>query len=152
MASGKTEAGALRCGKFGRDRGLMPSLTTAIPRNDLGQAIVSGVVNSATEMRTMIKSALLGMGIAAVVATAAAAQSYYPYYYPGYSYSYPGYNYPTYNYPTYGYPYGYSSYYGSPYSYQAPSYQSAPAYSDPYVAARPYSSGAGPKASGHVGY
>jgi hypothetical protein len=62
-------------------------------------------VNSATEMRTMIKSAVLGMGVAAVVVTAAAAQPYYPYYYPGYGYSYPGYNYSTYNYPTYGYPY-----------------------------------------------
>jgi hypothetical protein len=95
----------------------------------------------------MIKSALLGMSVTAVVATTAAAQPYYPYYSPGYSYSYPGYSYPTYN-----YPYGYSSYYGWPYSYQAPSYRPAPAYSDPYIAARPYSGGAGPKASGHVGY
>src|ERR1700682_5628005 len=50
-----------------------------------------GVVNSIIEMRTMIKSALLGMGVGAVVATAAAAQPHYPYYYPGYNYSYPEY-------------------------------------------------------------
>ena len=62
----------------------------------------------------------IGKGIAALVATAAAAQPYYPYYSQGYSYSYPGYSYPTYNYPTYDYPYGYSSYYGWPYSYQSP--------------------------------
>jgi hypothetical protein len=43
----------------------------------------------------MIKSALFGMGLAAVVATAAAARPY-PNYYPGNSYySYPGYSYPT---------------------------------------------------------
>src|SRR5712671_4440999 len=53
-------------------------------------------------MRAMIKSAALGMGLTAVVATAAAAQPYYLYYYPGYSYSYPGYSYPTYSYPAYG--------------------------------------------------
>jgi len=93
----------------------------------------------------MIRTVLLGMGLAAVMATAATAQPYYPYYYPGYShYSYPGYTYPT-------YPYAYS-YYGWPYSYSAPAYRPAPAYSDPYVAARPYSDSAGPRASGHVGY
>jgi hypothetical protein len=52
----------------------------------------------------------------------------YYYYYPGYGYSY---NYPTYNY-----------YAGWP--YPAPK-----AYWDPYVASRPYSDNAGPKASGH---
>ena len=96
----------------------------------------------------------VGIGLAAVVATAAAAQAYYPNYYPGYSYSYPGYH-PTYSYPTYGYPYSSyygSSYYGSPYSYPAPAYRPAPAYSDPYVAARHYSDSTGRRASGHVGY
>ena len=50
-------------------------------------------------------------------------------------YSYPGYGY-AYNYPTYNY------YAGS--AYPAPT-----AYWDPYVAVRPYSDNAGPKASGH---
>jgi hypothetical protein len=101
----------------------------------------------------MVKSALLGIGLAAALTTAATAQAYYPYYSPGYSYyAAPAYSYPTYSYPTYGYPYGYSAYYGWPYSYPAPMYRPAPAYSDPYVAARPYSDNAGPRASGHVGY
>ena len=52
----------------------------------------------------------------------------YYYYYPGYGYIY---NYPTYSYAQ-----------GSP--YPAPR-----AYWDPYVAMRPYSDNAGPKASGH---
>jgi hypothetical protein len=102
----------------------------------------------------MIKSALLGIGIVAGLATSAVAQPYYPYYYyPGYSYySAPGYSYPTYSYPAYGYPYGYSSYNAWPYAYPGPAYRPAPAYSDPYAAARPYSDSAGPRASGHVGY
>jgi hypothetical protein len=100
----------------------------------------------------MIKSALLGMGLAAMVATAATAQPYFPYYFPGYSYSYPGWSYPAYTYPAHRYPYGYSWYYGWPYPYSAPTYRPAPAYSDPYVTARPYSDSAGPRASGHVGY
>jgi len=33
-----------------------------------------------------------------------------------------------------------------------PAYRPVPAYSDPYVGWRPYSDGAGPRASGHVGY
>jgi hypothetical protein len=44
----------------------------------------------------MLKSALLGIGLLVAATTAAAAQSYYPYAYPGY--------------PTYSYPYAYSSY------------------------------------------
>ena len=59
--------------------------------------------------------------------SSAPAAPYY-YYYPGYGYSY---NYPTYSYAQ-----------GSP--YPAPR-----AYWDPYVALRPYSDNAGPKASGH---
>jgi hypothetical protein len=90
----------------------------------------------------------------------ATAQTYYPYYYPGYSYhspgysyySVPGWSYPVYSYPAYSYPYGHSAYYGWPYAYPAPAYRPAPAYSDAYVAARPYSDSAGPRASGHVGY
>jgi hypothetical protein len=77
--------------------------------------------------------------------TTAAAQSYYPYYYPGYGYPY--------GYAAYGYAPGYNWYgwpYGSPY-YSAPAYQ-APAYADPYAWWRPYSAGAGPKASSRGGY
>ncbi|MGH7063247.1 MAG: hypothetical protein ACREET_04125 [Stellaceae bacterium] len=87
----------------------------------------------------MLKSTVLGLGFAAVVSTAAMAQPYYPYYPPGYSY------------PAYSYGYGYP-YYGSYYPYYYPAYRPAPAYSDPYVALRPYSDRAGPAASGHTGY
>lgn len=98
----------------------------------------------------MIKAAVFGLGLAAAISTAAAAQPYYPYYAPGYGYS--AYRYPAYSYPAYGYPYGYA-YYGSPYyPYYYPAYRPAPAYSDPYVALRPYSDKAGPAASGHTGY
>jgi hypothetical protein len=111
-------------------------------------------MNSATGMRTMFKAALLGAGLVASVATTAAAQVYYPDSYPGYGYySYPGYSYPTYSYPSHSYPYGYSPYYGWPGYYQAPAYpyRAGPAYSDPYVGWRPYSAGAGPRASTHGG-
>ena len=91
----------------------------------------------------MLKSALLGIGLLAVATTAAAAQSYYPYAYP----SYPTYNYP-YAYSYYGWPYSYNSW---PTYYPAPAHRAAPAYSDPYVGLRPYSDGAGPKASTHGG-
>jgi hypothetical protein len=91
----------------------------------------------------MLKSALLGIGLLVAATTAAAAQSYYPYAYPGY----PTYNYP-YAYSYYGWPYSYS---GWPTYYGAPAYRAAPAYSDPYVGLRPYSDGAGPKASTHGG-
>jgi hypothetical protein len=94
----------------------------------------------------MLKSALAGIGLAAALATTAAAQLYYPYN-PGYSY----YSYPGYGYPTYGYPSGYSAYHGWPNYYGAPAYRAGLAYSDPYVWWRPYSGGAGPKASTHGG-
>src|SRR5690349_16690697 len=84
--------------------------------------------NIATEMRPMIKSALLGTGLAVAIATAATAQPYSPYYYPGYSHYY---SYPGYTYPTYGYPYGYSWYSGWPYPAPAYTYRPPPAYSDP---------------------
>src|SRR5437868_12201808 len=103
-------------------------------------------MNFSTGTRTMLKSALLGIGFVAALATTAAAQPYYPYYYPGYSYP------PGYSNPMYGYPYGYTSYYGWPNYYWAPAYRTAPAYFDPYAWARPYSAGAGPAASGHTGY
>ena len=97
----------------------------------------------------MIKSALLGIGFAAAVATMAAAQAYYPYYSPGYGYS--PYGYPAYSYPP-GYAWGYGWPYGWPYYYSPPAYRPAPAYSDPYVQARPYSDNAGPKASTRGGF
>lgn len=91
----------------------------------------------------MIKSALLGVGLVAALATTAAAQPYYPYYYPGYGYSYGS--------PAYGYAPGYS-WYGWPSYYPTPAYQAAPAYADPYAGWRPYSDNAGPKASTRGGY
>ena len=113
-------------------------------------------------MQTLTKAAVIGAGLVAGFAAAANAQSYSysttpntyswspdtyswsPYNYPGYQtsvapnpqyYYYPGYGW-AYNYPTYNY------YAGSPFA-------SPKAYWDPYVAQRPYSDNAGPKASGH---
>jgi len=113
-------------------------------------------------MQTLTKAAVIGVGLVAGFAAAAHAQSYSyygapntyswspntyswsPYNYPGYQisvapnpyyYYYPGYG-GAYNYPTYNY------YAGTP-------YPSPGAYWDPYVAQRPYSDNAGPKASGH---
>lgn len=106
-------------------------------------------------MRTLAKAVVVGLGLLTTAGVAAHAQyyNYYggpstyswsPYNYPGYQtsysqnpyyYYYPGYG-SSYNYPTYNY------YSGSP--YPAPR-----AYWDPYVAQRPYSDNAGPKASGH---
>jgi hypothetical protein len=106
-------------------------------------------------MQTLAKAAVIGLGLAVGMAATAHAQ-YYGYYvppnpsswsaynYPGYQttysgtpyyYYYPGYGY-VYNYPTYNY------YAGSP-------YPTPKAFWDPYVAMRPYSDNAGPKASGH---
>ena len=92
----------------------------------------------------LIKSALLGVGFMAAVATTPAAQPYYPYYYSGYGY-------PAYSYSP-GYAWGYGWPYGWSYSYPAPAYRTAPAYSDPYVWWRPYSDHAGPKASTRGGF
>ena len=111
-------------------------------------------------MRTLATATVVGLGLLAGTAATGHAQYYNyatpnpyttanpytssPYNYPGYQtstsgapsyYYYPGYGY-AYNYPTYNY------YSGSP--FPAPR-----AYWDPYVAARPYSDNAGPKASGH---
>jgi len=106
-------------------------------------------------MQKLATAAVVGLGLLAGASTTGHAQyyNYYgapstsswsPYNYPGYQtsisgnpwyYYYPGYGY-AYNYPTYNY------YIGSP--FPAPK-----AYWDPYVAARPYSDNAGPKASGH---
>jgi hypothetical protein len=104
--------------------------------------------------------------LTAAVATAHAQSYYYPgttyqsypsysYAYPGYSYAYPsyGYNYP-YSYPAYGYYYSGWPTYGYPTygSYMGQAYPTPKAYWDPYVASRPYSDNAGPKASGHGGF
>ena len=106
-------------------------------------------------MLALARTTIAGFGLLAGAAVTADAQSYSPgsgpnnyywsaYNYPGhqsnftttpYYYYYPGYGY-RYNYPTYNY------YAGSP--YPAPK-----AYWDPYLALRPYSDNAGPKASGH---
>jgi len=106
-------------------------------------------------MQVLARAALVGLGLFSGAAVTTHAQYYpsntqinnyswstnnypsyqssysatpYYYYYPGYGYSY---NYPTYNYYT-GWP-----------------YPTPKAYWDPYVALRPYSDNAGPKASGH---
>ena len=106
-------------------------------------------------MQTLGKAVVVGLGLLTGAAVTAHAQyyNYYgtpnnyswsPYNYPGYQYSYsqapryyyyPGYGY-RYNYPTYNY-------------YEGSAYPAPKAYWDPYVAQRPYSDNAGPKASGH---
>jgi hypothetical protein len=106
-------------------------------------------------MPALAKATVVGLALLAGGAAAAEAQYYYPYgtatpyswspyNYPGYQgsvsttpyyYYYPGYGY-AYNYPTYNYSNG------SP-------YPSPRAFWDPYVAQRPYSDNAGPKASGN---
>jgi hypothetical protein len=94
----------------------------------------------------MIRTALLAIALVTAMATSGWAQSYY-----SYPYSYGGSTYSPYT-----YPYGYSADYGWPYGWYSPpptsAYGPVPAYSDPYVAARPYSDGAGPRVSDHVGY
>lgn len=106
-------------------------------------------------MQILAKAAAVGLGLLAGGAVTAHAQ-YYNYYSAPNTYSWSPYNYPGYQtgitgtpyyyyYPGYGYVYNYPSYNfygGSP--FPAPR-----AYWDPYVAARPYSDNAGPKASGH---
>jgi hypothetical protein len=106
-------------------------------------------------MRTLATAAVVGLGLLAGTAATGHAQ-YYNYYgtpnpYTWSPYNYPGYQtgtatYPWYyQYPGYGYAYNYPTY-----NYYAGSAFPAPrAYWDPYVAARPYSDNAGPKASGH---
>jgi hypothetical protein len=106
-------------------------------------------------MQTLAKATVVGLGLLTTAAVTAHAQ-YYNYYGQPNNYSWSQYNYPGYQnsysktpyyyyYPGYGYSYNYpvyNYYNGSP--YPAPK-----AYWDPYVAARPYSDNAGPKASGH---
>ena len=108
-------------------------------------------------MPTLAKAAVVGLALLAGGAATADAQYYYPYGAPN-TYSWSPYNYPGYqgsvsttpyyySYPGYGYGYGYNY---PTYNYYAGSPYAAPkAYWDPYVALRPYSDNAGPKASGH---
>jgi hypothetical protein len=106
-------------------------------------------------MHTLAKSVLVGLTILTGVASTSHAQYYRHYYSPNSTYLWP-YNYPRYQtsfsvtpyyYPGYGYIYNYPTY-----SYYAgPPYLAPKAYWDPYVAARPYSDNAGPKASGYGG-
>jgi hypothetical protein len=104
-------------------------------------------------MRIIARSMLFAAGLL-FAAVAANAQGYYPgYYYPYYT-TYPYYNtypgYVTYPRDTYPYPYYYNHVY--PWYATAPYYSAPTAYNDPYVASRPYSDGAGPRVSDHVGY
>jgi len=114
-------------------------------------------------MRTLATAAVVGLGLLAGTAATGHAQyynnygtPYYNYYGTPNTYSWSPYNYPGYQISTSGNPW-YYSYPGYGYAYNYPSYNyyagspfPAPkAYWDPYVAARPYSDNAGPKASGH---
>ena len=92
-------------------------------------------------MRIIVRSILFATGLLFAAVTANAQAYYSGYYYPGYT-AYPSYTYP---YPYY-YNYVYPSYAGSNY------YSRPTPYNDPYVASRPYSDGAGPRVSDHVGY
>jgi hypothetical protein len=106
-------------------------------------------------MQTVVKGAVVGLGLLAGTAATGHTQ-YYSYYGTPNTYSWSPQNYPGYQtsysanpwyyyYPGYGYVYNYptdNNYAGS--AYPAPR-----AYWDPYVAMRPYSDNAGPKASGH---
>jgi hypothetical protein len=106
-------------------------------------------------MSTLAKAAAVGVALLAGGAATADAQYYNPYGTPN-SYSWSPYNYPGYQgsvatypyyyyYPGYGYTYNYPTYsYYNGWGYPAPR-----AFWDPYVAQRPYSDNAGPKASGH---
>jgi hypothetical protein len=103
-------------------------------------------------MHTLAKSALAGLMVLTCAASTAHAQYYSYYYTPNASpYNYPGYQTTFSGMPYYYYPPGYGYIYNYPtYNYYAGSPYPAPkAYTDPYVAARPYSDNAGPKASGH---
>jgi hypothetical protein len=94
-------------------------------------------------MRIIVRSILFATGLLFAAVTANAQAYYSGYYYPGYT-AYPGTVVapsPTYTYPYYD-NYVYPSYAGSYYYYSRPT-----PYNDPYVASRPYSDGAGPKAN-----
>jgi hypothetical protein len=106
-------------------------------------------------MQVLARAAVVGLGLLTGAAATSHAQyyNYYgtPNYYSSSPYNSPGYqgsysaNPYTYYYPGYGYAYNYPTYN----YYNGWPYPSPRAYWDPYVAARPYSDNAGPKASGH---
>jgi len=105
-------------------------------------------------MRTRATAAIVGLGLLAGTAASGHAQNYNYYGAPS-TYTWPPYNYPRYQartsgnpwyyyYPGYDYAYDYPTY-----NYAGSAYPAPKAYWDPYVALRPYSDNAGPKASGH---
>jgi hypothetical protein len=104
----------------------------------------------------VIKSALLGVGLVAAVATTAAAQTYYiiPTTIPVTATDLTAIRLTAIRLTAIrldtlgatGWPYSW------PYYYPAPAYRAAPAYTDPYVWWRPYSDNAGPKASTRGGF
>jgi hypothetical protein len=87
---------------------------------------------------------LAGIVLALAVAAPAAAQPYYPRYYPGYGYPYPVYGFP---FPAYLYP-NYPTYRGP-----SPNYPWVPPpWANPYPFFAPYSSGVGPRPDGNTHY
>ena len=93
-------------------------------------------------MRIIARSILFATGLLFAAVTANAQSYYSGYYYRGYS-AYPDdYRYPYPYYYNYVYPWYAGAYY----------YYRLTPYTDPYVASRPYSDGAGPRVSDHVGY
>jgi hypothetical protein len=88
----------------------------------------------------MLKAALLGVGIVAVLAAVAAAQPY------NLSYG------RDYRLPMDNHPYGSSSYYGCPNYYRATDYWANLASVEPFAGWRPASGSPGPMANGDVGY
>jgi len=106
-------------------------------------------------MHTLAKSALAGLALLTCAASTSSTQYYSYYYTPNSTYWWP-HNYlgyqtifsvTPYYFPRYGYIYNYPTYN----YYAGPPYLAPKAYWDPYVAARPYSDNAGPKASGYGG-
>ena len=107
-------------------------------------------------MQTLAKTSAVALALVASISVTAHAQYYNSYYGTPNTQSWSAYNYGGYQssasegpyyyyYPGYGYSYNYPIY-----SYaQGSPYPTPRAYWDPYVALRPYSDNAGPKASGH---
>jgi hypothetical protein len=109
-------------------------------------------------MQTLVKTSAVALALVGGLVVTARAQYYNSYYGTPNTQSWSAYNYPGYQswtsggryyyyYPGYGYSYNYPTY---RYSQGSP-YPAPLAYWDPYVALRPYSDNAGPKASGHGG-
>jgi hypothetical protein len=98
-------------------------------------------------MQKLATAAVVALGLLAGAATTGYAQ-YYNYYGAPSTSSWSPYNYPGYQTSTSGNPW-YYYYPGYGYAYNNPPFPAPKAYWDPYVAQRPYSDNAGPKASGH---